>query len=140
MVAYSYKSRFEAPIRAGIKPQTMRNERKRHARPGEEIQHYYGMRTKHCRLIGRATCTAVTPVRIDFKRCNILVEGRVLISGIVGLDAFAVRDGFKDWADMRAFWAKEHSSKRKKGHPPPAPLTAWRGVLIEWKDFKGEQP
>lgn len=135
MVAYSFKKQFEPKIRAGIKPQTMRNERKRHARPGEKVQLYYGMRTKHCRLIGTATCAAVLPVRIDFKRCNILVEGRGLISGIDKLDAFAVKDGFEDWAAMRAFWRAEHSAQRKKGEPSPAPLTAWRGVLIEWKDF-----
>lgn len=136
MVAYSFKGQFEDPIRAGTKPQTMRNDRKRHARVGEEIQLYYGMRTKHCRLIGRATCSAVTPVRIDFKRCTVRIEGQPLIKGQMALDYFAVRDGFKDWAALRAFWVKEHRENTKKGEPT-RPLLAWSGVLIEWKDFKG---
>lgn len=137
MVAYSFKGQFEDPIRAGTKPQTMRNDRKRHARVGEEIQLYYGMRTKHCRLIGRATCAAVTPVRIDFKRYQVFISGRGCLSGLEELDVFAVRDGFKNWADMRAFWKKEHGKKKQADGTPAPPLQAWSGVLIEWKDFKG---
>lgn len=74
MVAYSYKARFVEPIRLGLEPgpwipgmkrQTIRADRKRHARPGEEIQHYRGMRTRQCFLIGRAICEAVR--RIGFR-------------------------------------------------------------------------
>jgi hypothetical protein len=135
MVAYSYQKRFEPKIRALIKPQTMRNERKRHARPGEEIQHYYAMRTKQCRLIGRSICIAVTPVRIDFSRNVIKVEGRPYIQGVVGLNAFSVRDGFEDWDDMVDFWNDTHV---KDDGVVQNHLTAWSGMLIEWKDFKGE--
>ncbi len=47
MVAYSFKKRFAPPIlfglthgplAEGMKRQTIRNDRKRHARPAEEIQ------------------------------------------------------------------------------------------------------
>ena len=139
MVAYSYKGRFEKQIRAGIKPQTMRNERKRHARPGEVIQHYVAMRTKHCRKLGISVCTAVSPVRIDFKRASILVEGRGLIHGAEKVNAFAVKDGFDDWADMRDFWMREHGKKKNPDGTPAPPLTKWSGVLIEWRDFKPAQ-
>ncbi|MEJ0016825.1 MAG: ASCH domain-containing protein [Acetobacteraceae bacterium] len=47
MVAYSFKRDFAAPILAGIKRQTIRADRRRHARPGEVLQLYTGMRTKH---------------------------------------------------------------------------------------------
>lgn len=121
MVAYSYKKRFVPRIKAGLKRQTMRNDRKRHARPGEEIQNYYAQRTKQCELLCKPTCRAVTPVRIDFKRDLVKIEGRPHVSGRANLDAFAVLDGFANWDDLKAFWREEHAS-----------LTSWSGVLIEW--------
>lgn len=123
MVAYSFKKRFIEPIRAGTKAQTMRNDRARHARAGEQVQLYYAMRTKQCAMIARSTCLAVTPVRLDLKRNTVKIEGRPIITARLGLDLFAVRDGFDDWADLKAFWRAEHET-----------LTAWSGVLIEWRD------
>lgn len=135
MVAYSFQKQFEKPMREGIKPQTMRNERKRHARPGEELQLYYAMRTKQCRLIGLATCSAVTPVRIDFSRNVIKIEGRPFIRGMVALNAFSVRDGFEDWDSMFYFWNATHAKDDGVGQNH---LVAWSGVLIEWTNFRGE--
>lgn len=130
MVAYSYQEQFIAPIEAGTKRQTMRNERKRHARPGEEIQHYYAMRTKHCRLIGRSICTAVTPVHINFHKFFVNIGGRKPYRlrtkmDFIELDKFARLDGFPNWGALRAFWAAKHET-----------LESWAGVLIEWKDFQ----
>ena len=102
----------------------MRNDRKRHARPGEEMQHYYAMRTRQCRLVGRAICTAVTPVRISFKRHVVKIEGRPHIHGPTALSAFARRDGFENWAELIAFWREEHGA-----------IISWSGMLLEWGDL-----
>lgn len=123
MVAYSFKARFAPLIIDGSKSQTIRADRRRHARQGEELQLYTAMRTKHCRLIGRARCLRVTGIRLD------LAGGRVSfedgwepdIFTVTGLDVFAVRDGFADWADLCAFWRAEHEA-----------LTAFSGVMIQW--------
>lgn len=122
MVAYSFKAQFAEPIRAGTKRQTLRNDRKRHAREGETLQLYTGMRTRQCKLVGTATCMSVAPIRLD------LEDGRVeypetghAITQIDHLDMFAQIDGFADWRALMAFWAKEH---------PSAPL--WTGVRIVW--------
>lgn len=131
MVAYSVKKRFEAPIRAGIKPHTMRNERTGrvpHVRPGQEMQLYTAMRTKYCRLIGCAICAVVTPVRIHFGIDRVKIQGRPVIKGREALNDFAVTDGFSDWDDLCDFWNEEHSG-----------IVDWSGVLIEWKDFKPEK-
>ena len=155
MVAYSYKRRFVAPIRAGLglsmlaedfsermdqfgnvsqprpKLQTIRAERKRHARPGEEIQHYCGMRTKHCFLIGRARCTEVRDIVLTFgKFSGISIGGtstsdghqRVTHIGGNSLDDFARNDGFDNWSEMVRFWEETHDT-----------LECFVGVLIEWK-------
>jgi hypothetical protein len=130
VVAYSFKQIFIEPIEAGTKRQTMRNERERHVRVGEEIQLYYGMRTRHCRLIGRALCAAVTPVALDFMNDRVVIgdgtPGIRVLGTFRKINDFARADGFRDWNDLIAFWAKEH---------PKVP-DRWSGVLIEWTAFR----
>lgn len=133
MVAYSFKRQFVEPIRRGLaspypdcglhpKRQTIRAHRERHARPGEELQLYCGMRTKDCFLIGGARCTSVAGIRID-----IMGRGRISVfdsipSTVPDLDAFAQADGFPGWSDMRAFWQVNHPG-----------IDHFEGVLIKWE-------
>lgn len=140
MVAYSFKRRFVAPIRTGLgdqqfvvdekcgagcllpvlpKRQTIRADRKRHARPGEELQLYCGKRTKQCFLIGRARCICIEPIRFLIRNDALTFDRfdkQVKIS-----DAFARQDGFADAKEMHDFWRKEHG------------LGVWHGVLIRWQ-------
>lgn len=126
MVAYSFQKRFIEPIRAGTKRQTIRNERTghaRHARPGEPVQLYFGLRTKHSRLIAAPLCEAVWPVRINLDGLVSANDGWVRSGD--DLDAFAVSDGFRDWADMVAFWRKHHPG-----------VIVFSGVLIRWAEIQ----
>lgn len=128
MVAYSFKQRFVAPILAGTKRQTVRGARKRHARPGEAVQIYTGMRTKHCRLIGRATCLDVLPITFMFSNGEGSQDDLILCAGLdhLGdLDAFARADGFANWAELCAFWRKNHPG-----------VDEFHGVLIRWGDLE----
>jgi hypothetical protein len=152
MVAYSFKERFVEPIQVGLgilpvtpkliddpkhgyaivpavppKLQTIRAVgRRRHVRPGEVIQLYYGMRTKQCRSIGVGRCTSVLPIKIEFVKAPpepgsvIYIAGRPQVRG-GDLDDFARRDGFADWSDMKDFWRKEHGAQ------------PFCGLLIEWE-------
>lgn len=124
MVAYSFQAQFRAPIIAGTKRQTLRNDRKRHAREGETLQLYTGMRTRQCRLIGTATCLGVSPVRLDFGngRVEFLETGNVATT-LDELHAFAQIDGFPSWGHLKEFWFTEHGR-----------VTAWEGVRISWGD------
>lgn len=114
MVAYSFKARFADPILAGTKAQTIRASRKRHARPGDDLQLYTGMRTKHCRLIARTTCASVEPVRLFFHRAygsmTFILDGVVLDCD--AKEQFARADGFGESGcaalDMAAFWFETH--------------------------------
>lgn len=123
MVAYSFKARFGPLIRSGVKTQTVRSDRKRHARPGEILQLYTGMRTRSCKLLAKAVCLKVSPIRFVFREDDPIIEihGLRTNNWNGGLDHFAQSDGFADWADLAAFWAKEHPS-----------LDAFEGVLIQW--------
>ena len=114
MVAYSFKARFADPILAGTKAQTIRAPRKRHAHPGDELQLYTGMRTKHCRLIARTACESVKPVRLRFHRdygpMTFTFDGVIL--GCDAMERFAQADGFGEDGyavlDMAAFWFATH--------------------------------
>lgn len=121
MVAYSFKPRFIEPIASGAKRQTIRADRKRHARPGEELQLYTGMRTRHCRLIGRARCWEVDTVRLLLSADRVEQGGHTYFAAPGELDWFARTDGFADWSELRAFWAENH--------PRADPFS---GVLIRW--------
>ncbi|RVD44927.1 hypothetical protein EN742_00860 [Mesorhizobium sp. M4A.F.Ca.ET.020.02.1.1] len=124
MVAYSFKSHFAPPILAGTKRQTIRADRKRHARAGEQLQLYTGMRTKQCKLIGRATCIGVDLVMLNFADHGVVrINGIVLFSD-AAMQRFAHSDGFTSWADMRAFWRDNHPG-----------VEVFDGVLIRWGDL-----
>lgn len=122
MVAYSFKARFEQPIRKGWKTQTIRAARRRHARPGEMLQLFVGMRTAQChKICPDVRCTEIMQIVISFDG-NGRIE-RIITDGVMvrDLDAFAQRDGFVDAADMAEFWRKSHG-----------PVGLWQGVVIEW--------
>lgn len=136
MTAYSFKRRFVEPIRAGDKTQTIRADRKRHARPGERLQLFHGMRTKHCFKILEPdpVCESIWPIRIRFNP-SIFDDwvqvgdwhepGAALIENprnVAERDAFAKRDGFDDWGAMRAFWQENH----------PEIGALFTGMLIRW--------
>lgn len=135
MVAYSYRERFIPKIEAEIKQQTLRGDRPRHARPTEEVQHYFGMRTKWCRLIGRSTCVAVNPITINFSRNTVDIGSRDIIHLARGLDHFAAKDGFSSWEDLREFWRLEHGKRAMRGGVLLLPK-AWSGFIIEWRAFR----
>ncbi len=127
MVAYSFSKQFAAPILLGTKRRTIRANRKRHARPAEQVQLYTGMRTKQCRPIGVATCETVISVQLDFRLQMVRTFSGATVTQLHApdpLDAFARADGFPDWEHMRAFWRVAHGE---------VPFT---GALIRWTDFK----
>ena len=127
MVAYSFKAFFAAQIEAGTKRQTIRSHRRRHARPGELVQLYVGMRTKQCRKIRPdVRCTRIGEVYIDVGAVAIdglQVDGRQL--SLEEAEDFAKADGFVSLSEMHAFWLKEHGEGR------------FAGVIIYWDPGHG---
>lgn len=138
MVAYSFKAIFAPQIALGTKRQTIRADRRRHARPGEAIQLYTGMRTKHCAKIRPdVTCTAIAPVTIQISTLidalitGISVDGAFLTADEI--EAFATADGF----DPRHYRAFPHVSRSAREHMGRFWLEnhgeGWfDGVLIRW--------
>lgn len=125
MVAYSFQRQFIKPILAGAKRQTIRGDRKRHARVGEQMQLYTAMRTKYCRAIGVASCLDLARVLINFEEEVVILDGHLTFSAAEWLEEFARNDGFDDWNAMRSFWRLTHQD-----------WWEFNGVLIRWTDFK----
>lgn len=126
MVAYSFQKEFVARVEDHTKLQTLRNERERHAKPGEEMQLYYAQRTKHCRLLGRPTCRLQLPIRLMFgKKPSVTIQGYDSATSATELDHFAFQDGFDYWYQLCHFWSNFHPEAYDAG--------AWSGVLIGWR-------
>lgn len=134
MVAYSFAPQFVPAVSTLEKRQTVRSHRKRHALPGEPMQLYTAMRTKHCRKLVTPDpiCIDVRHIEIgiDSRSANILtsieVEGIALSSD--EMEAFAVADGFGGalatgfaLRRMGAFWLDHHEWSR------------FVGVVIRWE-------
>lgn len=124
MVAYSFQRRFCDKVASWEKRQTIRAERKRHARPGELIQLYFAMRTKHCRklIAPDPVCLSVDPILIIVPVgagvANVQTHGCSELAPVS--DHFAQMDGFDDAEDFTRFWLSAHGAGE------------FRGVLIRW--------
>ncbi|BAQ44383.1 hypothetical protein [Methylobacterium aquaticum] len=128
MVAYSFTPRFEVPILEGRKTRTIRAiGRRRHARPGEELQLYVGMQTSACRLLARRSCSSVVPVRLVFGTAGLAelfeVDGAPIAPA--AMEAFARADGFEDTGDMARFWFATHA---KRG----TAVVDFAGLMVSW--------
>lgn len=104
MVAYNFQRRFADDVATGRKRQTIRAPRKdnRHAKPGDRLQLYTGMRTKACRKLDEGICKIST-------YCAIREDGITLGNHPrVDIDEFAVADGFEDFESMKTWFRKTH--------------------------------
>lgn len=145
MVAYSFKRFFSPQISQGYKTQTVRADRRRHARPGEALQLYEGMRTRHCRkiLTPDPLCTSVSEIVIETASSGSDFITSIEVGGIRlngdDIEEFARADGFAPEhvnaiaidldgktarENMGAFWRSNHEGDR------------FTGVLIKWQGRK----
>lgn len=146
MVAYSFAPQFADQVASLTKRQTVRADRKRHARPGEPVQLYAGMRTRQCRKLVDIdpVYVDVRPIEIDFYCdwldnhpqwsayiCYLSIDGKALTDAEI--EAFAEADGFNpdrlndglSARRMAKFWAKHHG------------LGGFAGVVINWEPSHG---
>lgn len=125
MVAYNFHPRFAPMIRDGLKRQTIRPPRKdeRHARPGERLQLFTGMRGPDCRKIcPDPVCTGQYHVEIVFGDGEIT---GIALDGVPvrALQIFAADEGFLDLDDMAQFFRETHGLGQN---------AVFRGTLVEW--------
>jgi hypothetical protein len=131
MPSLNFKKRFVQAIENGIderagrrrrhrgvesKTQTIRAERKQPIKKGDTLHLFVGLRTKGCRKLGVVECLGTAGVYLD--QDGVRIDGRELSE--LECDAFAQRDGFKDFYDMVDFFSAEHG------------LPFEGGSLIQW--------
>lgn len=110
MVAFNFSPEFADAVERGEKVQTVRKTKR--AKPGDMLQLYTGQRTKKCRKLREAECAYVDYVHIAPEGLTVgdtrKHEGNA--------DAFARRDGFKDYDDMVAWFTKKYGSSHFVGY------------------------
>lgn len=138
MVAYSFHRQFHEPVETGAKRHTVRANRKRHARVGEPVQLYGGMRTRHCRKLvdPDPICTRVQLIEIAVLSDVNQRLGFITIDGIPldndEIEAFAKADGFTATAGATArqrmgrFWTIHHG------------VGLFEGVVIHWGEASNQ--
>jgi hypothetical protein len=143
MVAYSFNKQFVPLIQSGHKRQTIRANRKRHARVGETVQLYTGMRTRDCqKIIADQRCNRVDEVRFDlsamanlkaapgsYAEMREMIDSRAFEIAVNGMpisrqsfDFFAHDDGFRTMLYDR------------KGDQPLSPFDM---MLLYWMSYHG---
>jgi hypothetical protein len=127
MVAYSFQREFNQPIYDHTKIGTIRGFRagnSRHARPGETVQLYNGLRTKYVHKLGIATCRKTLRILLDLREGVVFYPGDLeTIKGNDEINRFAVRDGFKNWEKLVAFWEQKYRS-----------IAVFEGAHIIWEE------
>lgn len=119
MVAYNFKACFAPLVESGKKRQTIRAEgKRRHARPGDRLQLYTGMRTKACRklLNPEPECTSSQPIEIH-SRLKMLIDD--IPQTLTEMRQVALNDGFESLEAFHDFFESVH------GFP-------FKGKLIKW--------
>ena len=123
MVAYNFQKRFAPHIVSGRKRHTIRADRRRHARPGEAIQLFIGMRTKGCaKIIADPICEAVKPIAIllhDNRINAIWIDDQQLEQS--ECERLAFHDGFGNLEEMHSCFLEMHGSG------------LFEGVIICWQ-------
>lgn len=123
MVAYSFKKEFVPAISSGFKCQTIRGNRRRHALPGERMQLYCGMRTRHCfKIIPDPVCRDVRPVilRVGPDATFDYVEIDMCRIDPWDIDRLGKLDGFDNGKQMAQFWFETYG------------VGEFTGVIIRW--------
>lgn len=103
MIAYNFQAQFAPDVESGKKRQTIRaNGKRQHAKPGDELQLYTGMRQPGCRKLMDAVCIRST-------YCAIREDGLTLGNHpTVAVDHFAQADGFRDFEHMKQWFRDTH--------------------------------
>lgn len=128
MIAINFKAKFADAVATGKKTQTIRKTNR--FKVGDTLQLYTGQRTKACRKLGEAVVIHVCKVIISEDWIETSSSAGTIDFGAEdtqeALNAFAQKDGFKDFEEMKAFFVAQY------GDLP------FEGYLIQWELKGGE--
>lgn len=110
MVAINFSPQFADAVEDGCKTQTIRQ--KARAKAGQALQLYTGQRTKDCRKLAEAVCIDCTYVGLTERGVTLGDTSR--FPG--DRDDFARADGFRDYAEMWAWFSARYETNSFTGH------------------------
>ncbi len=117
MVAFNFKAQFADDVASGKKRQTIR--RTLRAVPGDKLQLYTGMRTKGCRKLRDAVCTACQEITIQDRSYYLVVRLDGDLLPTERARELARADGFESLSAFADFFAEQY------GLPFHGYLTRW---------------
>jgi len=123
------KPEFIAPIEAGTKIHSMREDKHHRWRAGMKIQFYTGARTKNAKQFREGECTSVQQVDIyrGSRNIMVLVDNRQLSDPEIS--QLAKNDGFTKINQLRDFFVPHEPLHMHE-------LEEWHGRIIHWTDYK----
>jgi hypothetical protein len=104
MPQLNYKGRFAKLVKEGKKPHTIRADRKRPIKVGDDLYHFSGMQTKACERLLTNKCTRVQPIWIH-QNGNVLVGDKALLPAEV--EKLALDDGFNSTKEFFEFFVTD---------------------------------
>lgn len=108
MPALNFKEQFVQPIILGIKPGTIRQERKQPIKVGDTLYLFTGMRTKNCRKFMTAECKGVYPIAINQTASRRYVRINAMQLSDYSLAEFAFDDGFSSVNEFFDFFIDQY--------------------------------
>lgn len=120
MPALNFKSEFVGLVQSGKKTRTIRAPRKRPIKVGDTVILSSGARTKHYRQIGEGIVTEVDRVDLRLRSGQVIVIVSSHVLDPEEAEVFAKADGFAGFAEMVAWFERQH------GLP-------FAGHLIRWQ-------
>lgn len=120
MAAINFQKQFVGPIERGEKRQTIR--RTARAKVGQSLQLYTGMRTKACRKI-----VSPDPICTMCHYVHLAPDGITFGNAALfpSADEFARQDGFRDYAEMHAWFKGRYGEDH------------FIGFVIRWEPAHG---
>ncbi|HMF76439.1 MAG TPA: hypothetical protein VK604_12315 [Bryobacteraceae bacterium] len=110
MVALNFSPQFADAVAAGRKTQTIRQSAR--AKAGQALQLYTGQRTKACRELADAICVDCTYVGLTERGVTLGDTSR--FPG--DRDDFSRADGFRDYAEMWAWFSARYETNSFTGY------------------------
>jgi hypothetical protein len=108
-----FRPRFIEPIKAGTKCQTIRPLGKRRILPGDDLSLRHWLEKPYrSPQVKIAVATARPTQVVEITQSGVKLADRRRVRNVRELDAFAVRDGFVDWDEMRTYWKDMHGPAR----------------------------
>lgn len=141
MVAYSFHRTFADRVERRLKLSTIRGHRRRHARPGEPVQLFTGMRTRACRKLvdPDPICVGVDEMWFDLSGLADVERPPTTNAGFVPLcrDVRIMLNGMPIEGEERHAFAASDGFVDRAAFPDGEPILPFHDMVLFWMAMHG---